>query len=90
MVYTFVLGYMGIILETLFEFNKAGIALVMSVALWVIYGSAATAAGVPVSQVLSSLSEHMGEVSEVVYFLMGAMTIVEIVDAHQGFKVTTE
>ena len=90
MVYTFVLGYVGIILETLFEFNKAGIALVMSVALWVIYGSAATATGVPVSQVLSSLSEHMGEVSEIVYFLMGAMTIVEIVDAHQGFKVVTD
>ena len=42
MVYTFVLGYVGIILEALFEFNKAGIALVMSVALWVIYGSAGT------------------------------------------------
>jgi hypothetical protein len=67
MIYTFVLGYVGIILETLFEFNKAAIALLMSVAMWTIYGSAATFEGTPMSSVLASLSGHMGEVSEIVY-----------------------
>ena len=86
MIYTFGLGYVGIILETLFEFNKAAIALLMSAALWVIFGSASGAS----PAVLASLGEHVGEVSEIVYFLLGAMTIVEIVDAHQGFKVVTD
>lgn len=35
------------------------------------------------------LREHLGEISEILFFLMGAMTIVETVDAHQGFKVIT-
>lgn len=39
---------------------------------------------------LSELSCATSEVSEVVFFLLGAMTIVEIVDAHQGFKLVTD
>ena len=62
----------------------------MSAALWVIYGSAAASTGASSVEVMGRLSENVGEVSEIVYFLMGAMTIVEIVDAHQGFKVVTD
>jgi Na+/H+ antiporter NhaD/arsenite permease-like protein len=36
------------------------------------------------------LSQSTSEVSEIVFFLLGAMTIVEIVDAHQGFKLVTD
>jgi hypothetical protein len=43
-----------------------------------------------VTEALKQLSEHVSEVSEVIFFLLGAMTIVEIVDAHQGFKVVTD
>lgn len=39
---------------------------------------------------LSELSLATSEVSEIVFFLLGAMTIVEIVDAHQGFKLVTD
>lgn len=39
---------------------------------------------------VSDLSHASAEVSEVVFFLLGAMTIVEIVDAHQGFKLVTD
>ena len=39
---------------------------------------------------LNELAEKVSEVSEVVFFILGAMTIVEIVDAHQGFKVITD
>lgn len=36
------------------------------------------------------LSEHLAEISQIVFFLLGAMTIVELVDAHQGFKIITD
>ena len=39
---------------------------------------------------MSELSHASAEVSEIVFFLLGAMTIVEIVDAHQGFKLVTD
>lgn len=38
----------------------------------------------------SELSHHLGQVSEILFFLMGAMTIVELVDAHQGFRLITD
>ncbi len=36
------------------------------------------------------LLEHLGEIAEILFFLLGAMTIVEIIDQHQGFKVLTD
>lgn len=77
-------GYIGIILEEEVAFNKAGVALIMAVALWTIR---AEAAGPEVDMVLR---EKLAEVGEVVFFLIGAMTIVETVDAHQGFKIITD
>lgn len=89
---TFFLGYVGIVFETYFEFNKAAIALIMSTALWSIYATTvgSTGAGVAIPEAIAQLGEKISEVSEVVYFILGAMTIVEIVDAHQGFKVVTD
>jgi Na+/H+ antiporter NhaD/arsenite permease-like protein len=40
--------------------------------------------------VVEELSLHLGAVSEILFFLLGAMTIVELVDAHHGFKVITD
>lgn len=37
-----------------------------------------------------ALLEHLGEVSEIIFFLMGAMTIVELVDSHEGFRIITD
>lgn len=90
MIGTFMLGYIGIVFETYFEFNKAAIALMMATALWTIYAGTAGATGEAISTSLTQLSEKVSEVSEVIFFLMGAMTIVEIVDSHQGFKVVTD
>lgn len=39
---------------------------------------------------VSELTHASAEVSEIVFFLLGAMTIVEIIDAHQGFKLVTD
>jgi Na+/H+ antiporter NhaD/arsenite permease-like protein len=36
------------------------------------------------------LSHHLGSISEILFFLLGAMTIVELVDAHQGFRIITD
>lgn len=87
---TFFLGYVGIVFENFFEFNKAGIALLMSTALWTIYAGTAGTSGIAIATALGELGEKVSEVSEVVFFILGAMTIVEIVDAHQGFKVITD
>ncbi|CAG9459956.1 unnamed protein product [Pedinophyceae sp. YPF-701] len=81
----FAIGYVGIILEEEVSFNKSGVALVMAVALWTI-----AALGLPDGEVHAALSEKLSEVGEIVFFLIGAMTIVETVDAHQGFKVVTD
>ena len=40
-------------------------------------------------ETIAQLTESSAEVSEIVFFLLGAMTIVEIIDAHQGFKLIT-
>jgi CBS domain-containing protein len=90
MIATFALGYIGIVFETFLEFNKAAIALIMAVALWVIFAGTGGSSGVEVQTALTDLSEKISEVSEVVFFLLGAMTIVEVVDAHAGFKVVTD
>ena len=37
-----------------------------------------------------ALLEHLGEISEIIFFLMGAMTIVELVDSHEGFRIITD
>lgn len=82
----FGLGYAGIIFEESLAFNKSGIGLLMAVSLWVI-----RSIGAPSTEIAVSELEHAtGEVSETVFFLLGAMTIVEIVDAHQGFELVTE
>lgn len=81
----FVLGYAGIIVEEELAFNKAGVALVMAVSLWVVRSLAGDHNAVSLE-----LSESLSEVSEIIYFLLGAMTIVEVVDAHQGFKIITD
>jgi hypothetical protein len=41
-------------------------------------------------RIVDELSEHLAETSEILFFLLGAMTIVELIDAHQGFKVVTD
>lgn len=82
----FVIGYAGIIFEESLAFNKSGVGLLMAVSLWVIRSIGAPSTDIAVSE----LTHASAEVSEIVFFLLGAMTIVEIVDAHQGFKLVTD
>lgn len=78
----FILGYLCIALESVLKINKAVPALLMCVVCWTIYACGAAPEGVETS---SRLLHHLGDTCEILFFLMGAMTIVEIVDANGGF-----
>lgn len=91
MIAIFVAGYIGIIFEEVFEFNKAGIALLMSTGLWVAYADYFNSpTGTASSSVLEQLGEQLAEVSDICFFLLAASAIVEVIDSHQGFKVVTD
>ncbi|MCH5326145.1 MAG: sodium:proton antiporter NhaD [Duncaniella sp.] len=78
----FVLGYMCIALESFLKINKAVPALLMCVVCWTLY---ACGGALPDVDVPERLLHHLGDTCEILFFLMGAMTIVEIVDANGGF-----
>ena len=88
----FVLGYFLIAIESLTKINKAAIALLMFVGCWTIFmfdpGQYLTAAiGDKIPQAVSEVIEHhLGTTSTTLFFLMGAMTIVELVDQNGGFN----
>tara|TARA_Y100000589_G_scaffold130361_1_gene124018 strand:+ start:10453 stop:11793 length:1341 start_codon:yes stop_codon:yes gene_type:complete len=81
----FVLGYIFITLEHVVSVDKASIALVTGVICW-----ALIALGMNTPDFKYQLHEHVGHISEILFFLLGAMTIVELVDNHKGFKIITD
>jgi len=81
----FILGYVLIAFEHKLSINKASIALLSGVICWVLY----IMSSADVHLVSEQLIEHLGEISGILFFLMGAMTIVELVDAHDGFDIVT-
>ncbi len=91
-VVVFCVGYMCIALETLTKVNKAAIALLMCVFCWTLFmmGPASFYPDVAADDVLHHVAEvlerHLGEAASTLFFLMGAMTIVEIVDSNGGFN----
>lgn len=85
----FVLGYLGIILENSLAFDKTGVALLMGVGVWTVLMTD-SGGGEAAHHVMSMLEEKVADISQILFFLIGAMTIVEIIDAHRGFKVVTD
>lgn len=88
----FVVGYMCIALETLTKINKAAIALLMLVVCWTLYmfDPGNFPAGITSSDIASVaggvIEGHLGSTATTLFFLMGAMTIVETVDQYGGFN----
>lgn len=88
----FVAGYLCIALESLTKINKAAIALLMCVVCWTLLmvSPGAYYPDVAPDGVLHHISEviehHLGDAAGTLFFLMGAMTIVEIVDSNGGFN----
>jgi Na+/H+ antiporter NhaD/arsenite permease-like protein len=83
----FIIGYLAIAFEHNIKINKTASALITGVLCWTVY---VLFTSNEAEQVVHELSEHLGETSEILFFLMGAMTIVELIDSHHGFKVVTD
>jgi Na+/H+ antiporter NhaD/arsenite permease-like protein len=82
----FVFGYISIAFEHKLKIDKAATALLTGVLCWMFY----FLSGQPVSDVEHQLFQHLGEIAAILFFLMGAMTIVELMDSHHGFKIITD
>lgn len=87
MIIVFVIGYSLIILEHFIKIDKASIALMMGISCWVIEY---TQSGNQCSLSLTCLGEHIFNISQIVFFLLGALGIVEIISAHKGFSMITD
>ena len=85
LVLIFVIAYAAIALEHPIKINKSASALLGAGLLWTVYAVATN----DHSLVDHQLSESLASTSQIVFFLIGAMTIVEVVDAHNGFEVIT-
>ena len=81
----FVLSYLAIALEHPLKISKSASALMGAGWLWTIY---ALVSG-DINQVDADLNRSLMGTAQIVFFLMGAMTIVEVVDAHEGFMAIT-
>jgi len=84
MLVVFVLGYAAIAFEHQLKIDKAAAALVTGVVTWTLYVFGST------GSVEGELLHHLSEIASILFFLIGAMTIVELVDAHEGFSVITD
>ena len=92
----FAVGYLAIAIEHKINVNKTASALLIGVLCWVllILGRAtlfpAMESEVAVDFLTENLLTHVGEISEILFYLLGAMTIVELIDAHEGFAIITD
>jgi NhaD family Na+/H+ antiporter len=81
----FILGYLAIAFEKSLRINKTATALVTGVLCWTTYIILTNEK----EGVVEQLIHHLGEISQILFFLLGAMTIVEIIDTHNGFELIT-
>ena len=95
-VLVFGIGYLAIALEHKININKTASALLIGVVCWVllIFGRDTLFPDMASSNSLEFISESLltqiGDISEILFFLLGAMTIVELIDAHEGFSIITD
>src|SRR5687767_15060280 len=82
----FILGYLAIAFEHPLKINKAASALLTGVICWSVYALT----GSDRELVSENLAHHLGDIAGILFFLLGAMVIVELIDAHDGFEVITE
>lgn len=82
----FVIGYVLITLEHPIKINKTATALITGVVCWAVYAMATA----ETETVVHHLGEHLIGIAEILFFLLGAMTVVELIDAHDGFTLITD
>lgn len=81
----FVIGYIAIAFEHPLRLNKAASALITGVLCWTIYILQSKAPLV----VSEELMSHFSDITSILFFLLGAMTIVELIDSYDGFEIIT-
>ena len=85
-VIAFIIGYCAIIFEKKIKIDKAASAIITGVFCWTLY----IFSGASNKIISGQLMAHMGEIAAILFFLLGAMTIVELIDAHDGFEIITK
>lgn len=83
---TFIIGYIAVAFEHSIKINKAATALITGVVCWTFYILFTDNKDI----VVNNLLHHLGDLSQILFFLLGAMTIVELIDAHDGFEIITK
>ncbi|MBL7982363.1 MAG: sodium:proton antiporter NhaD [Flavobacteriales bacterium] len=95
MAIVFVVGYLAIALEHPLRINKAASAILTGAIVWTIlmlgqHSIFPDAEAHGHEGLIHHLLEHLGDIASILFFLMGAMTIVELIDVHEGFRVITD
>ena len=86
MIVVFVLGYLAIALEHPIKVDKAASALITGALGWTLFAFS----GIDHHSLTHEIQHHIVDIAEILFFLLGAMTIVELIDAHQGFAIITD
>ncbi len=92
----FIIGYFFIAMEHPFKINKTATALALGTLLWTVFVFCGAIAQPGMDSeawhgyISSHLVENLGETAEIVFFLLGAMTIVTLIEDYQGFRVITD
>jgi NhaD family Na+/H+ antiporter len=82
----FIIGYLGIVFEKFIKVNKAATALLMAVVLWLVYFWQMKQQSLPIGE----MCEHLSNIAQIIFFLLAAMAIVELIDSHGGFRLITD
>ena len=86
MIVVFIVGYAAIALEHPLKVDKAASALIIGGLGWGLFAFT----GIDAHTLTHEIQHHIVDIAEILFFLLGAMTIVELVDAHQGFSIITD
>lgn len=87
MTIVFVIGYFMITVEHITKISKTTVALIMAVILWVLQMANSQCSS---HDSLECLGFDISQIAQIVFFILGAMTIVEIISMHRGFKVISD
>jgi Na+/H+ antiporter NhaD/arsenite permease-like protein len=86
LVLIFFVGYAAIVMEYKLSINKSASALLTGVLCWTIVALVST----NIEETQNHLNEHLSEIAGILFFLMGAMTIVELIATYGGFEIITD
>lgn len=89
MIAIFVLGYAALTFEHVLRINKTTIALLMGIGCWILQFTNDIVYDSP-DENMNFLTHHLANISQVIFFLLGALTVVELISSHNGFKIISD